>query len=174
MADENSGSGGQGCLFGWQHAPNLGGRGRPPHVRTDETSNKIKLLLALGWSNERIANAVGITQPTLRKHYFSELKVRMIARDALDARRAELLWSQVERGNVGAMKAFHQLLLDNDRMKIADELRRGANAEAGDQEPRPKRAAKPIPEGKKAEARRVAQDMIGADPDLLPLQGRMN
>lgn len=30
------------------------------------------MLLALGWNNERIAAALRITPPSLRRHYFSE------------------------------------------------------------------------------------------------------
>lgn len=171
MDGENSGADGQNCLFGWVHAPGKGKRGRPQHVRTDESANKIKLLLALGWQNERIANAMGISLPTMRKHYFAELKIRLIARDALEARRAEMLWAQCEKGNVGAMKAFHQLLLDNDRMRIAADLRRGASGEAEEQKPdEGKPAARLAPLGKKAGALAQANDLISADPDLGPRQ----
>lgn len=171
MDGENSGADGQHCLFGWVHAPGKGKRGRPQHVRSEESSNKIKLLLALGWANERIAHAMGISLPTLRKHYFAELKIRLIARDALEARRAEMLWAQCEKGNVGAMKAFHQLLLDNDRMRVADDLRRGAAGEADKPEAETAGpAARLAPVGKKAGALAQANDLISADPDLGPRQ----
>jgi hypothetical protein len=55
--------------------------------------------------------------PTLRKHYFSELKLRGVARDRLDARLAMKLWEQVEAGNVGAMREFQKLLERNDLMQ---------------------------------------------------------
>lgn len=166
MDSENQGPEGQGCLFGWVHAPGKGKRGRPQHVRTPESANKIKLLLALGWSNERIAHAMGLSLPTLRKHYFAELKIRLIARDALEAKRAELLWAQCEKGNVGAMKAFHQLLLDNDRMRIADDLRRGATGETEEKSEPEAKPARMAPIGKKQGAVLAANDLISADPDL--------
>ena len=51
-------------------------RGRPEHVRTHRIAAKISLLFAMGRSVADVAKAVGITQPTLRKHYFSEVQQR--------------------------------------------------------------------------------------------------
>lgn len=166
MDGENSG---QGCLFGFAHSPRKGERGRPPHVWTQETSNKVKLLLALGWSNGRIANALGVTEPTLRKHYFSELKVRALARDAMNAERAWQLWRLAAAGNVGAIKTFDAFVKENDRM-IAGNAARTGEGEAADQDKaRSARAAKPVPVGKKEEARQMAENLIQGDPDLMPL-----
>lgn len=147
--------------------PWKGRRGRPPHVPTVENVNKIKMLLAFGWSNSRIANALCITEPTLRRHYFSVLKVRAIARDALDARRAELLWAQVERGNVGAMKAFDRMIEENDRMTKS---RRVRDEDDEDEMPVvvPKRAAYV---GKKSMQTDAAQAALLTDPDLDPGRG---
>jgi hypothetical protein len=72
------------------------------------------MLLALGWSNERIANVLHVTMPTLRKHYFSELKVRDSARDRLDATVAMTFWGQFQAGNTGAGREFIRLLERND------------------------------------------------------------
>lgn len=103
-------------LFGDPVAANHGRRGRPQHVPTRENCNKVTMLLALGWSNDRIANALHVTLPTLRKHYFSVLKFRDVQRDRLTAALAMRLWSQVEAGNVSAMKEFQALIERNDRM----------------------------------------------------------
>lgn len=169
MTQENAG---QHCLFGWPDMPWKGRRGKPPHLVTDEKVNKIKLLLALGWSNKRIAAALAISEPTLRKHYLSVLKVRGLARDALDARRAELLWAQVEKGNVGAMKQFGILLEANDRMRWANGQRRGEDdADQDDDEVSVKPKAAPTRRaylGKKDAALIAAEDAIGSDPDLQP------
>lgn len=112
-------------MFGDLVSANYGRRGRPQHVATQENRNKVNMLLAFGWNNERIAKALSITPPTLRKNYFRELKFRDEARDRLDARLAVLLWSQVESGNVAAMKEFRKLVEHNDLMlygqKIAPE-----------------------------------------------------
>ena len=101
-------------LFGDPVSENHGGRGRPAHIPTLENRNKVKLLLALGWGNERIAKSLSITANTLRKHYLRELKVRDEARDRMDARLAMLLWQQCSAGNVAAMKEFQKLVERND------------------------------------------------------------
>lgn len=103
-------------LFGDPVPANHGRRGRPQHVPTLENRNKVNMLLALGWNNERIAAALRVTQPTLRRHYFSELKFREVARDRLDATLAMHLWKQVDAGNVGAMREFQRLVERNDTM----------------------------------------------------------
>ena len=158
----------QPCLFGWPAMPWKGMRGRPPHVPDEKTVNKVKMLLAFGWSNGRIANALNISEPTLRRHYFSVLKVRAIARDALDARRAELLWAQVEKGNVGAMKAFDRMLEDNDRMTRSRRVRDDEDEDAEEVAPKPARTGYI---GKKGLATDAAQAALTLDPDLQPGRG---
>lgn len=103
-------------LFGDPVPANWGERGRPEHVASEQNRRKVSMLLALGWSNARIAAALFITQPTLRKHYFSELKFRDVARDRLDTTIAMRLWAGVEEGNVGAIREFRKLLERNDLM----------------------------------------------------------
>jgi hypothetical protein len=96
-------------LFGDPVPAGRGLRGRPVHIPTAENSNKIKILLATGWTNERIANAIGVTQPTLRKHYFSVLKSRDRSRDQVAARRLFALHAQAFEGNVAAIKELNRL-----------------------------------------------------------------
>lgn len=74
------------------------------------------MLVAWGWGNARIAAALYITQPTLRKHYFSELKFRDVARDRLNATMAIKLWELFMGGNVAAGKEFRDLTEANDLM----------------------------------------------------------
>jgi hypothetical protein len=101
-------------LFGDPVPANRGGRGRPEHVATQENRNKVNMLLALGWGNDRIANALHITPPTLRKHYSFELRFRDTARDRLDARLSMKFWEQFMGGNTGAGREFVRLLERND------------------------------------------------------------
>lgn len=74
------------------------------------------MLVAFGWNNERVAASLRITPPSLRKHYFSELKFRQVARDRLTAAIAMKLWEQGMAGNVGAFKEFRKLVEENDKM----------------------------------------------------------
>jgi len=85
---------------------NWGKRGRPPHIPTPENRNKIMLLLAQGWTDARIAGALGITVPTLKKHYFSVLKARDVARDRVESIGLLSLWNMGREGNVAAMKEY--------------------------------------------------------------------
>ena len=84
-------------------------RRRPRQVK------KVRMLLALSWSNERIAHALRISKPTLRKR-FGDLIAdkRGGAADTLEARFYELLWQQVEAGNASAMKLWMQLQQQRD------------------------------------------------------------
>jgi hypothetical protein len=88
----------------------FGKRGRPPHIPTVENRNKIMMLLAMGWTDPRIAASIGVTPATLKKHYFRELKVRAEARHRLDGKYMFDVWTQASNGNVGAMRLFGQLL----------------------------------------------------------------
>ncbi len=152
-------------LFGWEPMPRRG-QGRPSHVPSAQSINKVKLLLAFNRSTQQIANALGITQPTLRKHYFQELKVRAMARDALEAAMIEVLWAQAEAGNVGAVK---QLQLRLDRVDMEVRARLAANDDGDVVTPKPLR---PATKGKKEQAVIDATDVLDAHPLLDPL--RMN
>lgn len=106
-------------LFGDRVPDNWGRRGRPQHIVTMENINKVTMLVALGWGNERIASAMDITLPTFRKHYFSLVKrQRSIARDRLDSAFAMHLWKQVQDGNAGAMRLWMVFIQNNDRMGV--------------------------------------------------------
>lgn len=48
-------------LLGDSILENFGCRGRPPHLPTEENRNKVRLLLAFGWTTPRIAQALRIT-----------------------------------------------------------------------------------------------------------------
>ncbi|MDB5555408.1 MAG: hypothetical protein JWL86_5392 [Rhizobium sp.] len=103
-------------LFGEPVPANWGERGRPQHIAGQQNRNRVSMLVALGWSNKRIAAALYVTLPTLRKHYFSELKFRDVARDRLNAAMANKYWELFMSGNVAAGKAFGEFLEKNDLM----------------------------------------------------------
>lgn len=142
-------------LFGDPVPANWGQRGRPEHVASQQNRNRVSMLVALGWSNVRIAQAMLITLPTLRKHYFSELKFREVARDRLNANLATKLWALFMEGNVAAGKEFRKVLEVNDRMEI--ERMMGS-------QPASSEKASPERPGKKDLDKRRAVD---ADADLM-------
>ncbi|UGA47115.1 hypothetical protein HU230_0014160 [Bradyrhizobium quebecense] len=144
-------------LFGDPVPANWGGRGRPEHVANQQNRNRVSLLVALGWSNARIASALFITQPTLRKHYFSELKFRDVARDRLVAQVGVKLMDGVNAGNVSAIREFQKYLERNDLMMYG-QTQQPAKASA---------AEKPAPAekvGKKAAAIAAAQQPDAGTP----------
>jgi hypothetical protein len=109
-------------LFGDPVPANHGGKGRPPHIPTTENRNRVNMLLACGWSNERIAGALRVTEPTLRKHYFSELKHRAVARDRLNAALLMKGYEGVQGGSATAIRLFMQLVERNDLMQYGQTL----------------------------------------------------
>lgn len=140
-------------LFGHPVREGLGRRGRPPYEASDKDRNKIKLLLALGWSITRIANGVGISPATVKRYFRAELKQRVAMRDRLDARRFEIAMEQANAGNITALRELSAMIEKNDRMVIEAGL--GEKGDAG------KPAEKP---GKKAIDEQRA---MAADADLM-------
>lgn len=100
-----------------------GKRGRPPFKWTEENANKVSMLLALGWSNSRIADCIidprtglKISEPTLKRYFRSELKARSIARDQLEAWRFMKTKSLADEGNMSALKELNKMIEKNDLM----------------------------------------------------------
>lgn len=97
-------------LFGDPIPEGFGKRGRPPHVPTERNRNKVMVLLAVGWLPKRIAAALGVTMPTLRKHYFFELRSRGVMLDRLKAAHLTTLLEQMRAGNIQAVKEMGRII----------------------------------------------------------------
>ncbi len=143
-------------LFGHPVRPGFGMRGRPPYEPTERDRNKVKLLLAIGWSISRIANGIGASPATVKRYFRAELRARDAMRDRLDARRLEIAMEQANGGNVAALKELGKMIERSDLMKIETEL--GAQQASSD------RAASADKIGKKAIDKQRA---IEADADLM-------
>ena len=141
-------------LFGDLTTLPSGRRGRPSHRWAQSAADKVMLGLAMGYTNAEIASGLGISLPTLRKYYFSELKRRDMQRARFELWRAEQLARAANDGNVGAMKQLGQLMERRDRQLAEQRLREE------DEKPVP-------PQGKKEQARLDAQAAV-SDPDLTP------
>lgn len=136
-------------LFGYPDRPGRGQRGRPRFRPTLRDRNRVRLLLALGWSNERIAAAVEVSLPTLRRYFKAELKEREVMRDRFDARRFELAMEQANRGNMAALREVNRMVDRNDRALLEARLRSGQEEESKQEDV-----------GKKEAARRAAVRLI--------------
>jgi len=69
--------------------------GRPEHQRTPEGSNTVRALTAYGIPQDRIAGILGISEPTLRKHYWREIETGL---DEANAAVAESLFNVATKG----------------------------------------------------------------------------
>lgn len=125
------------------------GRGRPAHTWTLENSNKINLLFACGYKPAAVAKVIGITKPTLYKHYFNEVARAGVAPLMLKAKQLSRLNALAEDGNVAAEKALAAMV-------HAERLATQAQALAS-REPSPR----PVRLGKKEEAAAAALGVGG-------------
>lgn len=130
----------------------FGKRGRPPHRVTDEKRRLVIQLCAFGWSIERIAAALSITPPTLRKNYLRELKVKEEARARVEGKLLSALMKEVEAGNVTAIDKYFKRLDKLDQAVLADRIR---NAGLEPKAPKPEKL------GKKEKRQRAADNVAG-------------
>jgi hypothetical protein len=121
-------------LFGLPVDAGTGKPGRPRKEATVEDHNKIKMLLAIGWSVDRMASVVRMSAPTFRRIFFQELKEREFMRDRLYARRLELAFTNAEAGNIAALKELGRMLSEQDRFFAEAELMR---LQSGDKQEKP-------------------------------------
>lgn len=136
-------------------------KGRPKFEWTPENSRKISMLLAVGWSNQRIADCVldprtglSISIATLKRYFRAELAERDAQRDRLNARQLMVAADKAfNDGNVGAMRLLDKLIDKNDLMKAAAAL----DAVQG------KGAKEAAPLGKKEQALLDAQEAASGD-----------
>lgn len=141
-------------LFGHPVRAGQGGPGRPPFEPTDRDRNKIKLLLAMGWSISRMANGIGVSPATVKRYFRAELRQRDAMRDRLDARRFEIAMEQANAGNIQALKELGKMIERSDLMTIERDMATAPNPSAS--------ASKDI--GKKGVDKQRA---IDADADLM-------
>lgn len=152
-------------LFGHAIPDWKGKRGRPPYQPTEQDRNKIKLLLALGWSIERMSNAIDVSPATLKRYFRAELKDRTAMRDRMTARLFEVAMEQANAGKVAAIKQLEKMIERNDALDIEARLRQGHKPSDDGQ---PVREAK---KGKKELARdaaKTAGEGSSWGNDLLP------
>jgi len=76
------------------------GRGRPPHLPSADTRNKVYTLSTVGTRHEDIASVLNISHDTLVKYYKEELDKGRIEANASVA---ETLFKQAKEGNTTAM-----------------------------------------------------------------------
>lgn len=136
-------------LFGDPVIPRQEGRGRPEHTWSLENSNKVLLAFARGLSVKEAATAIGVSVPTLRKHYFAEVAKRTAARLRMEMTQLARLNTAAQDGNVAAEKELFKRLDKAALSNLADRV-----ANRGGAERKPKL-------GKKEEAQENAGNVRG-------------
>ena len=126
-------------------------RGRPEHARTRETSNRVDLLFARGCTPKETATALGISVPTLRKHYFVEVERREAAALMMEGTQLARLNAAADAGNVAAEKELMKALERGRVRAVSDKLASRADPQ------RPK--AEKL--GKKEAAKQAAVEVAG-------------
>lgn len=101
--------------------------GRPPHVRTRETSNRVLLLFAGDAKPIDAARALGISLPTFHKHYFYEVEQRETARWKMRGLQLARLNAQAEAGNVAAEKELMKALEREQVRAISERVAKRAD-----------------------------------------------
>ena len=129
-------------LFGELTTLPSGRRGRPAHRWTSGNADRVIMGLVLGYSDEEIAFGLGVSVPTLRKYYFSQLKHREMQRTRFELWRAETL-AKMAAENVGAMRELGKIVEKRDRHLASERLKRleGDGKKLGKKEARDARAA---------------------------------
>lgn len=135
-------------LFGDPVPRNHGSKGRPEHVPTDANRRIVVLAYATGKKDADVAKMLGITVPTLKKHYFSEWSLRHSAKLRADGVILARLDAQSRGGNVAATKALDKKLERSGVVALSEQM-------ASRSEPN-RKAAKGVKEQRKDDAAGVA------------------
>ena len=136
-------------LFGDAVVPRREGRGRPEHSWSLVNSNKVLLAFARGLTVKQAATAIGVSVPTLRKHYSSELTQREAAAIRFEMVQLSRLNEGAKAGSVSAEKELARRLEKAKLIDLSDQVSRHARPPA------------PAPRGKKELAQQAAEDVRG-------------
>jgi hypothetical protein len=148
-------------LFGDPIVEPQEGRGRPEHRWTLANSNKVLLAFARGLSVKDAATGIGVSVPTLRKHYSSEVAQRDAAAVRFEMVQLARLNERAGAGSVAAEKELGRRI-DKARLEqLADTVSRRA------------KPPKPAPRGKKEMQQQAAEEVRGLY-ETPPAPGMLN
>jgi len=133
-------------LFGNPVRPNKGQRGRPSLEITQEDRDHVEAALVKGYTNQRICEVIGISLPSLKRHFRASLTKRDNARARLEL----ALFSSMARAAIEGQKPAAAT-------KVLEMMRRDELIEA-ERRLSEDRKSKPENEGKKQQVARLAMD----------------
>ncbi|MGH1579068.1 hypothetical protein [Planktotalea sp.] len=99
---------------------NRGSAGANGHIATSKNINKVRLLVAAKWTAAQIAEELGVSVPTLNKHYFRNSSIKKARLKVIAEVRGRVmlrLGDAIDDGNVAAMKHMGQIL---DRIELEE------------------------------------------------------
>lgn len=128
-------------------------QGRPGHEPSQENIIFVMVLLASGYSNKQVAATMGISVPTLRKHYFHLLKQKELM---LDRIRTKLRVTQIQQGLAGNNSALSAALKMLDVVKAED-----AQKKVNERLTRKPEKSSPAPKLGKKEEKQIAAQNVG-------------
>ena len=151
-------------LFGRPVSASRGKPGRNEHAPDADIAREIRVMLAEGRPMKEIERAVGLSAPTIRKHYFdraTEALREAQARARRDERRKCLLMLSrlVEEGKVAAIRLMLERLDTLDRDALMREL---GTAD------KPAAVERRLSAGKKDAMVEAARRRLEEDPDIAP------
>jgi hypothetical protein len=138
-------------LFGEPVPERRSARGRPQKCWTVENSRFLLIAAMLGHSLADAASVIGMSLPTVRKHYFSEVEYWDRAKLRMRIKAMGHLIEEMEKGNVAATK---QLMKELERADMPGGAARASAAP---------RKSKPAKLGKKEQALADARAMGDAE-----------
>lgn len=117
--------------------------GRPEFSPTDEDREKVRVLKACGMSCDAIAEVIGISEPTLRKHFSYEIDI------ATAKVRADLFMARYHAAKGGNVQAQNKMIEQ-------------VSANAAQRKISPEKEEKKPKLGKKEEQKLAAENVEGA------------
>ena len=108
------------------------GKGRPKHVPTEQTRKLVIYGLAMNRDQDEIALGLGITPPTLRKHYKKQLQGgRKAAAMRVEMKKYAAIDDAIDRGVLGAIEALEKIQRAASQRAALAELQRPAQKPLG-------------------------------------------
>lgn len=102
-----------------------GKAGATGHVATKINVNKVRLLVMSGWALAQIAEELGITTPTLRKHYFQNRSIKTARKHSINEVKGRVLLQLQEAadgGNVSAIKEIGKIADKHHLTMVSEEF----------------------------------------------------
>lgn len=120
--------------------------GRPSFKTTKENKEFVAARVAMGWTQKRIAAAIGCDEKTLRKNFSRELEH---GRDIIEGMAIDVLMHKMRQGNGPAIT------------KVLERI------DMADLKTKPEPQKKPAPLGKKDQLRAAAHEPVGSWAETL-------